>query len=311
MAFTQKALFHKITSHTITRRFLSNLASSERQKIDATFVSGFFRFRDDADNFVVHYQTPVTLLANVLNQKTKELTKEQEPNLNVESVNQPVVKVVDADGNAVPAETGTIPLTIGDIFAKNQRILLIGPVCDRELCVDLTGPCGQQLKQWEAAELARNESVAAATAAANQRDAILTLYQPMSDQFMRFLSQAEMEANKRFKWGGLFLLSAQLGFVSRLTWFEYSWDIMEPVTWVITYSLMISTFAYYVLTSQEFLLPLAEKRAVHERFWKILRKNNFDVNQFKQLRRQVIQLEQKNMPAGQTAFDRVLKAIQS
>ncbi len=62
----------------------------------------------------------------------------------------------------------------------------------------------------------------------------------MQVEFNRLVSYAKVDAHRRFKLGGLFLLSAQLGFVGRLTWFEYSWDIMEPVTFCLTYSMMVA-----------------------------------------------------------------------
>lgn len=54
----------------------------------------------------------------------------------------------------------------------------------------------------------------------------------------------------RMIWAGLFAMGVQFGFLARLTWFEYSWDIMEPVTYFVTYGTTMCIFAYYVLTRQ-------------------------------------------------------------
>lgn len=51
-------------------------------------------------------------------------------------------------------------------------------------------------------------------------------------------------------WFGLALMGAQFGVLARLTWWEYSWDIMEPVTYFITYGTTIAMYAYFVLTRQ-------------------------------------------------------------
>ena len=51
-------------------------------------------------------------------------------------------------------------------------------------------------------------------------------------------------------WSGLGYMAIQFGFLARLTWWEYSWDIMEPVTYFVTYGTAIAAYAYYVLTRQ-------------------------------------------------------------
>ena len=51
-------------------------------------------------------------------------------------------------------------------------------------------------------------------------------------------------------WAGLGLMSVQFGILARLTWWEYSWDIMEPVTYFVTYGTAMLAYAYFVLTKQ-------------------------------------------------------------
>lgn len=51
-------------------------------------------------------------------------------------------------------------------------------------------------------------------------------------------------------WAGLGYMALQFGFLARLTWWEYSWDIMEPVTYFVTYGTAMGAYAYYVLTRQ-------------------------------------------------------------
>ena len=49
------------------------------------------------------------------------------------------------------------------------------------------------------------------------------------------------------------LVIGQFGILARLTWWEYSWDIMEPVTYFVTYGTAIGAYCYFVLTKQEYL----------------------------------------------------------
>lgn len=51
-------------------------------------------------------------------------------------------------------------------------------------------------------------------------------------------------------WAGLGLMSVQFGILARLTWWEYSWDIMEPVTYFVTYGTAMAAYSYYVLTKE-------------------------------------------------------------
>lgn len=45
-------------------------------------------------------------------------------------------------------------------------------------------------------------------------------------------------------------MSTTFGFFARLTWWEYSWDIMEPVTYFFTYGTSMAMMFYFVLTRQ-------------------------------------------------------------
>lgn len=45
-------------------------------------------------------------------------------------------------------------------------------------------------------------------------------------------------------------MSVQFGILARLTWWEYSWDIMEPVTYFVTYGTTMAMYAYYCVTKR-------------------------------------------------------------
>lgn len=65
--------------------------------------------------------------------------------------------------------------------------------------------------------------------------------------------------SSRVIWTGMALLSVQGGALAWLTWWVYSWDVMEPVTYFITYATSIGAFAYYVLTKQAGLRGIRQK----------------------------------------------------
>jgi len=52
-------------------------------------------------------------------------------------------------------------------------------------------------------------------------------------------------------------MGLQFGLLARLTWWEYSWDIMEPVTYFVGYGSAIAMFGYYILTKQVLFLCLS------------------------------------------------------
>ncbi|KAK3754993.1 hypothetical protein QZH41_015157, partial [Actinostola sp. cb2023] len=73
--------------------------------------------------------------------------------------------------------------------------------------------------------------------------------QPMELMKKELDSKAAQRANI-FVWGGLGYMALQFGFLARLTWWEYSWDIMEPVTYFVGYGTIMVCYAYFVITRQ-------------------------------------------------------------
>ena len=55
-------------------------------------------------------------------------------------------------------------------------------------------------------------------------------------------------------WLGLGLMSIQAGILARLTWFDYSWDIVEPISYFVSYSAVIGVYAYFVLTRKVIII---------------------------------------------------------
>ncbi|XP_060097189.1 calcium uniporter protein, mitochondrial isoform X2 [Heteronotia binoei] len=90
-------------------------------------------------------------------------------------------------------------------------------------------------------------------------------------------------------WGGLAYMATQFGILARLTWWEYSWDIMEPVTYFITYGSAMAMYAYFVVTRQEYVYPDARDRQFLLFFHKGAKKTRFDLEKYNQLKDAIAQ----------------------
>ncbi|XP_049840494.1 calcium uniporter protein, mitochondrial [Schistocerca gregaria] len=114
--------------------------------------------------------------------------------------------------------------------------------------------------------------------------------EPM-EQKRQELEQIASRRTNILTWVGLGLMSVQFGILARLTWWEYSWDIMEPVTYFVTYGTAMAAYAYFVLTRQEYLLPDVKDRQHLIILHKRARKVGLDLGRYNQLKDSIAQLE--------------------
>ncbi|KAG5501427.1 hypothetical protein JKF63_03240 [Porcisia hertigi] len=81
----------------------------------------------------------------------------------------------------------------------------------------------------------------------------------MRDQLQPAIARAARW--RRTVWGGaLFYAGAQLAIISRLTYFDLDWDIMEPVTYGITLIDAFLLFLYYLRFNEEYTHDAFDKR---------------------------------------------------
>lgn len=100
-----------------------------------------------------------------------------------------------------------------------------------------------------------------------------------------------MRKSNWMAWAGLGLMSVQFGILARLTWWEYSWDIMEPVTYFVTYGTAMAAYAYFVLTKEEYVLTDVKDRQHLLTLHKKAKKLGLDLNQYNQLKDQISKVE--------------------
>ncbi|PKK22031.1 mitochondrial calcium uniporter, partial [Columba livia] len=105
------------------------------------------------------------------------------------------------------------------------------------------------------------------------------------------LAPLEKVRGSHLLWGGLAYMATQFGILARLTWWEYSWDIMEPVTYFITYGSAMAMYAYFVMTRQEYVYPEARDRQYLLFFHKGAKKTRFDLEKYNQLKDAIAQAE--------------------
>uniref|UniRef100_A0A4X2K8H3 Calcium uniporter regulatory subunit MCUb n=1 Tax=Vombatus ursinus TaxID=29139 RepID=A0A4X2K8H3_VOMUR len=115
--------------------------------------------------------------------------------------------------------------------------------------------------------------------------------QPMEELKAKIEAGSEAKTN-RLLWTGLALMSTQGGILAWLTWWVYSWDIMEPVTYFITFGSSMTFFAYFLLTRQDYSYSLIKNRQFLYFFHKRLKKKDFDVQQYNKLKEDLEEAEE-------------------
>ncbi|KAL0840114.1 hypothetical protein ABMA28_015421 [Loxostege sticticalis] len=123
-----------------------------------------------------------------------------------------------------------------------------------------------------------------------QLEKLTTELQPLEEKRMSL----EVETTRKtsaLTWVGLGLMGVQFGVLARLTWWEYSWDIMEPVTYFVTYGTAMATYAYFVLTKQEYILPDVKDRQHLLTLHKKAKKIGLDINHYNHLKDEIDKLE--------------------
>ncbi|XP_041949965.1 calcium uniporter protein, mitochondrial-like [Alosa sapidissima] len=122
-------------------------------------------------------------------------------------------------------------------------------------------------------------------------DGIKQELSPLEKVKAQLVRNAELRSS-RAVWMGMALLSVQGGALAWLTWWVYSWDVMEPVTYFITYTTSIGVFAYYVLTKQDYVYPDAKDRQFLQYFHKGAKKAKFNVDKYNQLKGDLAEVEE-------------------
>lgn len=90
---------------------------------------------------------------------------------------------------------------------------------------------------------------------------------------------------RRILWTGLGFALAQIGLFFRLTFWEFSWDVMEPIAFFATTSGLIVGYAYFLITSRDPTYQDLMKRLFLSRRRKLMKKHNFDFERLMELQK--------------------------
>nr|XP_043618160.1 calcium uniporter protein 2, mitochondrial-like [Erigeron canadensis] len=106
----------------------------------------------------------------------------------------------------------------------------------------------------------------------------------------RWKSEIDNKAEKMVRrelWGGLGYLVVQTAAFMRLTFWELSWDVMEPICFYVTSMYFMLGYAYFLRTSREPSFEAVFKSRFHVKQMKLMKMEGFDVKIYNELKRRM------------------------
>ncbi|KAL3681388.1 hypothetical protein R1sor_024344 [Riccia sorocarpa] len=91
---------------------------------------------------------------------------------------------------------------------------------------------------------------------------------------------------RKFLWTGLLALTCQTALFFRLTFWELSWDVMEPVAFFLTTAGVIVGYTYFLITARDPSYQDFMHRLFLSKQRKLFKKMNFDFERYQLLKRQ-------------------------
>lgn len=119
-----------------------------------------------------------------------------------------------------------------------------------------------------------------------RRSMQIELFKKMEEEKAQIDERAEAQVRREL-WAGLVFMMAQTVGFMRLTFWELSWDVMEPICFFVTSLYFMAGYAFFLRTSCD---PSFEA-FFHVRFLarqrRLISLRNFDIHRFHHLRRTV------------------------
>lgn len=138
------------------------------------------------------------------------------------------------------------------------------------------------LHPHKVAELVRNAVPLALAAEDDPRKQELERLQKEKEEIDRIAHRHV----RRVLWSGLGCLSVLTAVFFRLTFWEFSWDVMEPIAFFGTTGGLLIGYMYFLVTSRDPTYQDFMERVFHRRQRKLWKKRNFDVDRLLELQKQ-------------------------
>jgi len=92
-------------------------------------------------------------------------------------------------------------------------------------------------------------------------------------------------------WSCAFYLAFQGSLVARLTWWEFSWDIMEPITYLISFTTTTLALFYFAVTRSDYTFESLYDKLKNRKQRSLFKVNSFDDPKYHALKAQVAEQE--------------------
>jgi len=115
------------------------------------------------------------------------------------------------------------------------------------------------------------------------------------DQMREKVVLAERKAARRANqllYGGFIVLIAQLAVFVRFTYVEFSWDVMEPISYFVGLVNVIMGYMYFMYTQRDFSFGTWQNQMMQSAMDRQLKTGKFDVTKYEQMARK---LRRRNM----------------
>ncbi|KAI8809737.1 hypothetical protein BJ742DRAFT_803509 [Cladochytrium replicatum] len=98
------------------------------------------------------------------------------------------------------------------------------------------------------------------------------------------LDAAAQRSASRVTWFGLAALCAQFGLMARLTWWEYSWDVMEPISYFLSAGTGILGYMFYIVTRKDYTYEAVKDLTITNRQQRLYQRNSFNLEAYRNLK---------------------------